>query len=172
MRKNAVVLASWSALALILAGCGGFTGPRTSTITGTVLDVDGVQVTGARVWTLDSSTTTSTSGAYVLERSRAGEVKITAEITRNGVLYRGLNHALNFENEQSQNLNIVVGAVSEAAKLVGTVRDREGFLLENVSVWAFNEIGSCIRSARPRSASSLTSRTSSSTPGRRGRWSS
>ena len=145
MRKNAYFLASSLAFALVLAGCGGSTGPRTSTITGTVLDVDGVQVTNARVWTLDASTVTSTSGAYVLDRSRAGEVKVIAEISRNGVLYRGVNWSLNFENEQTQNVTIVVGSVSEAATIVGTVRDRDGFLLENVSVWAFSEIGSSIR---------------------------
>lgn len=129
----------------VLAGCGGYVGPKTATVTGTVLDVDNNPVIGARVYTVDSSTYSSTSGAYVLTFNRHGEVKVRAELIKNGVTYTGVNWALNFDNEQTQNINIVVGPVSTKAKIVGTVRDRDGFLLENVPVYAYSGAGSSQR---------------------------
>ncbi len=132
-------------VAAMLSGCGGYVGPKTATITGTVLDVDNNAVIGARVWTVDASTVSSTSGAYQISFNRHGEVKVRGEIVKNGVTYTGVNYALNFDNEQTQNVNIVVGPASSKAKIVGTVRDRDGFLLENVAVYAYNGAGSSSR---------------------------
>lgn len=129
----------------ILGGCGGFTGSKTSTITGTVLDIDNNPVRDARVWTIDSETRTSTAGTYQLTSNRHGELKVTAEIVKSGVTYRGSNWALNFDNEQTQNVNIVVGPKATNGKIVGVVKDRDGFVLENVPVYAFNGAGSASR---------------------------
>lgn len=129
----------------LLAGCGGFTGTKTATITGTVLDIDNNPVRDARVWTIDSETRTSSSGAYVLSSNRAGELKVTCEVVKDGVTYRGSNWALNSDNEQTQNVNIVVGRKSTNGKVHGIVRDRDGFVLENVAVWAYNGAGSAKR---------------------------
>ncbi len=129
----------------LLAGCGGFTGPKTAIVTGSVLDLDSNPVRNAKVWTIDSSTFSSASGTYQLTANRAGELKVTAEITKDGVKYRGSNWSLNFDNEQTNNVNIVVGPVSSNGKIVGIVRDRSGNLLENVAVYAFNGTGSASR---------------------------
>ncbi|MCH7904216.1 MAG: carboxypeptidase regulatory-like domain-containing protein [Armatimonadetes bacterium] len=128
-----------------LGGCGGFSGPFTSSITGTVLDIDNNPVRDAKVWTDDALTFTSPTGAYVLENVRAGEVRVQAEIFKNGVRYLGVNWTLDFENEVTQSVNIIVGVASEAAHVHGVVKDREGFLLENVSVYAYNGAGSSAR---------------------------
>ena len=143
-RSALFALFSLGTLAL-LSGCGGFTGPKTATITGTVLDIDNNPVRDARVWCVDSSTHTSPSGAFVLNDVRPGEVRVNAEIVQNGVTYRGTNWALNFDNEQTQNINVIVGPLSQLAKIKGTVKDRNGNMLENVTVYAFNGAGSAAR---------------------------
>jgi hypothetical protein len=145
MKKSTLIRTFALSLVALVAGCGGFTGPKTSTITGTVLDIDSNPVRDARVWTHDAETRTSSSGTYVLTANRAGELRVRAEIVKNGVTYRGSNWALNFDNEQTQNVNIVVGAVNTLATVRGTVRDRDGFLLENANVFAYNGIGSSVR---------------------------
>ena len=145
MKKSTVFCTLSLGLAALLAGCGGATGPTTSTITGIVLDVDSNPVRDARVWTHDAETRTSSSGTYVLTANRAGELRVRAEIVKDGVTYRGSNWALNFEDEQTQNVNIVVGAVHTLATVRGTVRDKDGFLLENANVFAYNGIGSSVR---------------------------
>ncbi len=142
MKKSA--LFSLLSLAFV-AGCGGFTGPKTANITGSVLDIDFNPVREARVWTIDSETRSSTAGTYQLTSNRPGELKVTAEIVKDGVTYRGSNWALNFDNETTQNVNIIVGPKHTNGKIVGVVRDRDGFLLENVPVYAFNGSGSASR---------------------------
>lgn len=145
MRRSTFPIVLSFIASTLLLGCAGYTGPKTSTITGVVLDADGFQVTDARVWTVDSETRTSPSGAFVIENNRPGTLRVRASIFRDGVEYRGENTALNFENEQTQSITIVVGATTRAARITGTVRDRNGFVLENASVHAFNEIGGSIR---------------------------
>lgn len=145
MRKALWIPVLACAISAGLGGCGGFSGPLTSTITGTVLDIDNNPVRDAKVWTDDALTYTSPTGAYVLENVRAGEVRVQAEIFRNGVKYYGVNWTLDYENEVTQSVNIIVGVASEAAHIHGVVKDREGFLLENVSVYAYNGAGSSVR---------------------------
>ncbi len=170
MRRKITFLALSLAVAGILAGCGGYSGPKTSTITGTVLDIDGFAVIGAKVWTIDGNTVTSTSGAYVLKTNRPGPLKVSAEIYRNGVRYIGSNTSLNFNNEQTQSVNIVVGVASESATIQGVVRDREGFLLQNVSVWAFNETGGSVRVFTSASGGFVTSRQNNNSFSSKGRF--
>jgi hypothetical protein len=145
MTKTTLLGALTLGTAALLAGCGGFTGPKTAIITGSVLDLNSNPVRDADVWTIDDSTVSSTSGVYQLTANRKGEVKVTAEITKDGVRYRGSSWALTFDNEQSQNVNIVVGPVATNGRIVGVVRDRDGNRLENVSVFAYNFTGSAVR---------------------------
>lgn len=132
-----------------VAGCGGGsgggTGAKTAVITGSVLDLDSNPVRDARVYTIDNSTTTTNTGAYVLTGNRAGEVIVYAEYRKDGVWYRGQTWALLFDNEQSNNANIIVAAEDELGRVEGTVRDRSGNLLENVSVFAYSTAGSAQR---------------------------
>ena len=145
MKKSALIGVVTLGSAALLAGCGGFTGPKTSVITGSVLDLDSNPVRDARVWTIDDSTVSTTTGTYQLTQNRNGEVKVQAEVVKDGVRYRGTNWALNFENEQTNNVNIVVGPVSTNGEVRGIVRDRDGNRLENVSVFAYNATGSASR---------------------------
>ena len=144
MRKSTLFVLAVGTVAL-LSGCAGFVGPKTATITGSVLDLDFNPVRNATVKTVDRSTVSTASGTYQLVGVRGGEVKVTATITRDGVAYRGSNFALNFDNEQTNNVNIVVGPVSTNGAIRGVVRDRQGNLLENVSVFAYNGSGSASR---------------------------
>jgi hypothetical protein len=145
MKKSALFGVVALGGAALLSGCGGFTGPRTAIITGSVLDLDSNPVRDAEVWTIDDSTVSTATGTYQLTANRSGEVKVTAEIVQNGVRYRGSNWSLNFDNEQTNNVNIVVGPVSTNGEIRGVVRDRDGNRLENVSVWAYNAAGSATR---------------------------
>ncbi|HXH60850.1 MAG TPA: carboxypeptidase-like regulatory domain-containing protein [Fimbriimonadaceae bacterium] len=145
MKKSVIWALLAAGVAALLGGCGGYTGPKTATITGTVLDLDSNPVRDAHVWTVDGSTVSSVTGAYQLPDTRHGEVKVQADITINGVKYKGANWSLNFDNEQTQNVNIVVGPASSAAAIKGRVQDRNGNFLENVAVYAYNGAGSSAR---------------------------
>jgi hypothetical protein len=145
MKKSAPFVVLLTGVFALLSGCGGFTGPKTATVTGSVLDLDNNPVRNAKVWTIDSTTFSSATGTYALSGNRPGELKVTAEITKDGIKYRGSNWALNFDNEQTNNVNVIVGPVSSNGKVTGIVVDREGNPLENVSVFAFNGAGSASR---------------------------
>jgi hypothetical protein len=145
MKKSALFGVLTLGVLALLTGCGGFTGPKTATVTGSVLDLNSNPVRNAKVWTLDATTFSSATGTYELPGNRPGELKVTAEITKDGVKYRGSNWALNFDNEQTNNVNVVVGPVSSNGKVTGLVVDRAGNPLENVSVFAFNGAGSASR---------------------------
>lgn len=125
------------ALTLLCLGCGGKEVLFTSDITGSVTDLNGNPVRGARVWTADGETITSVSGAYVLERVRDGDVLVQAEIFQDGIRLSGQNVARTFPYERSQNVNIAVTPDSTQARLGGYVRDGLGSPLENARVFAY-----------------------------------
>lgn len=136
-----------AAISLFLVGCGGTSGvtSRTSTVTGTVLDIDFNAVRDAHVRAEGVETYSSTSGAYQLTDIADGVVQVIAEFNRDGVLYRGRNAVLNFPNQQTNNCNIIVAPVNQLGRIVGNVKDIEGFDLEGASVFAFNGTGSSQR---------------------------
>ncbi|MBS1715664.1 MAG: carboxypeptidase regulatory-like domain-containing protein [Armatimonadetes bacterium] len=138
-------LPALTVLALLASGCGGDKGSRTSVINGTVLDIDNNPVRDAVVSTGAGSARTSATGAYTLPKQPAGAVEITAEIVRNGVRYRGSSTCFNYDNERTQNVNIIVGPENELGSIYGTVRDRNGFPLDGASVFAYNGAGSSTR---------------------------
>lgn len=133
------------AFLLVAAGCGGFTGATSSTVNGTVVDLNNQPIRDAKVSSRFGSTRTSPTGAFSLPRQGEGEVEIVAEITKDGRLYRGRTQVLNFPNAKSQSANIVIGPEDELATLRGTVRNRAGERLAGASVYAYFGAGSSQR---------------------------
>ncbi|QYK52512.1 MAG: carboxypeptidase regulatory-like domain-containing protein [Fimbriimonadaceae bacterium] len=131
--------------AILLAGCGGLTGPRTSTVTGTVIDWDFNPMRDARVTAAGKTTYTTSTGSYTLEDLPDGDVEVLAEATVNGTRYYGRTTIFNIENTQQNNVNILVAPENQRATLTGTVRDREGYLLQGASVFAWSGVGSSTR---------------------------
>lgn len=128
-----------SALALFasLAGCGGSGALRTASVSGRVTDDQGLPVRGARVWTRDSETTTSTNGAYYITLVRQGDEAVNAEFFQGGTRYWGRNVARTSDGEQAISVNIMVAPASQMATLRGNVTDRFGRALSGASVFAY-----------------------------------
>lgn len=143
MKKLFALSCALSLLALI--GCGGDTRPRTSSVTGAVVDANFNPVRGATVSALGGSTKTSETGAYQLTGIADGEVEVTATLSANGTNYRGRTWVFNSENEQQRSANIVIAPVGELATLKGTVFDRDGFRLQGATVFAYMGSGSSAR---------------------------
>lgn len=136
----------WLALTLGIIGCGGTSsGTRTSTATGTVLDINNQPVRDAIVKSKFGTVRTSTTGAFIMPKQGDGAVEYTAEATRNGVRYRGRTTAFNYKNEKTQSINIIVGQEDELGTVQGQVQDRFGRALQDASVYAYNGAGSSIR---------------------------
>jgi hypothetical protein len=136
----------WFFPLILVAGCGGTSNVvKSSTVSGTVLDIDNQPVRDAVVSSRFGSTRTSTTGAFVLPKQGNGAVEYTAEITRNGVRYRGRTMSFNFKNDRTQSVNIVVGQEDELGIIRGQVEDRNGNLLQDASVYAYNGAGSSMR---------------------------
>ncbi len=127
--------------ALILLGCGGSAG-RTdqAQVSGIVTDLDSNPVRGAKVSFNFSSasrgeTLSNSNGIYVLDMIPEGNIVIRAEVTQDGITYRGQNVARTFAHERSKSVNITVAPVDRLARAYGTVRTREGYLVENAEVF-------------------------------------
>jgi len=131
--------------AILLVGCGGLTGPQTSTVTGTVIDSSFNPMRDARVTAGGKTTYTTSTGSYTLENLPDGDVEVYAEATVNGTQYYGRTVIFNLEDTQQNNVNILVAPANQRATLTGTVRDREGFLLQGASVFAWAGVGSSTR---------------------------
>lgn len=142
-----------------LCGCGGSSGFTTSgggggggpildtaIVTGRVLDDQSRPVRDARVVASDGEQTrTSSSGAFELRNVRVGEVQVRADISSNGVTYRGQTYLLTFDEEQRSNATIIVAPSNLLGRITGEVRDAEGYLLENAPVFAYSGAGSSAR---------------------------
>lgn len=136
----------FTVLTIALAGCGGEqSGSKTSTVTGTVLDINNQPVRDAKVSSRFGNTRTSPSGAFTLPLQGAGAVEISVDAVKNGVHYRGRSTSFNYKNEKTQSINIVVGPEDELGRITGTVRDRNGDPLQDASVYAYNGAGASIR---------------------------
>ncbi len=133
------------AVLCLLAGCGGETLVKSSTITGTVLDIDNQPVRDATVTSRFGSTRTSPTGAYSLPKQADGAIEIVAETSRNGVTYRGRTTAYTYVNEATQSVNIVVGPANELGAITGYVQDRNGYPLQDAAVYAYNGAGASVR---------------------------
>lgn len=140
--SRTAMLCGLAAIALA-SGCGGSGGggggggARTASISGVVTDVNGDPVRGATVSTKDGSTTTSTTGAYVIENVRQDNLIVSAAIRQGNVLFKGQNLAVTFVGERTSSVNIVVAPERQLAKIRGVVEDRDGFRLRGASVYAY-----------------------------------
>lgn len=129
-----------------LGGCPGGVSTFDSTVTGTVVDANFNPVRDATVTAGGQSTTTTNSGAYVLTNLPDGEVEVRADAIVSGVPYRGRTSILNFIGEQQNSVNVMVGPAATLGQITGTVTDRDGFLLQGASVFAYHGSGSSTRS--------------------------
>jgi hypothetical protein len=144
-RMNLILIGLSAIGVLLVAGCGGETGPKTSTVTGTVLTRDADPMRDAIVTANGKSTKTTTSGAFFLENLSDGDVEVRATATVDGTKYVGRTVIYNLEGAQQNNVNVMVARESEVGTIRGTVRDRDGFLLQGASVFAYVGLGSSVR---------------------------
>ena len=125
-----------------LVGCGGVSKPKTSTVTGSVVDADFNPVRGATVSAAGRTTVTSETGAYQLTELPSEDVEIIATLQIGNLAFRGRTWVYNAEREQQRSANIVMGPTNQLATLRGTVRDRDGFVLQGAAVFAYFGVGS------------------------------
>ena len=150
-RLNWFVIGLLGASLLALSGCGGETGTKTSTVTGTVLGTNFQPMRDAVVSASGQQTRTSTTGAFFFEDLPDGDVEFRAEGYVNNTRYIGRTTIFNIPDAQQNNVNVIVAPASEVGIIRGVVRDREGFLLQNASVFALyidpdnDAVGSSIR---------------------------
>ncbi|MBL8047117.1 MAG: carboxypeptidase regulatory-like domain-containing protein [Chthonomonas sp.] len=124
--------------AVILAGCGGQTATRSVTVSGRITDVDGAPIRGATVTAGSATTTSSTNGAYVLDRVLSIDQAVIAEyVDGNGVTYRGRNLARVSEGEQTISVNMMIAPTSSLARISGYVEDRFGNRIVGARVFAY-----------------------------------
>lgn len=123
--------------ATLLTGCGGDGRPRTSTVTGTVVDTNFQPLRDAEVEIEGQRVRTTNTGSFAATNVPNGEIDIIARATVNGTRFRGRTQAFTSENEQENSVNIVVAPESQLGTLTGTVRDRDGFPLRGASVFAY-----------------------------------
>lgn len=136
-----LALASLCLLALVgAAGCGGggLSVGEPGAIMGTITDLDGNPVRGARVICEDrnQSVRTNASGLYTLS-VREGVWYVRASIEVNGITYVGQTVAQVFEAEPTKSVNITLTRQSTAASITGVVRDRSGRVVEGARVFAY-----------------------------------
>ena len=133
------------AVLFALGGCPSQVTSFTSTVTGTVVDVDFNPLRDATVTAAGQTTYTTSSGSFVLADLPNGEVEVRADAIVDGVAYRGRTSILNFEGEQQNSVNVMVGPVNSLGTLTGTVTDRDGFTLQGASVFVYHGAGSSTR---------------------------
>jgi hypothetical protein len=124
-------------LGILLAGCGGAGNDTVGSISGFVQDINGNPVRDARVFVDNGPETFSNSaGTYVLTDVHGELRTIKATVTQDGVAYFGSNVGQIFDGPNSSSVNITMVPNSQRATLRGTVRDRNGFLVEGAHVFA------------------------------------
>jgi hypothetical protein len=124
-------------LGVLLAGCGGGASQAIGDITGFIQDIDGNPVRDARVYVDGGPQTYSNSaGSYRLEAVFGDYRTIKATTTQDGASYYGETVVQLFNNETSKSTNITLVPSAQRATLRGTVRDRNGLLVEGAHVFA------------------------------------
>lgn len=133
---------------LVAAGCAGLTETavvRTASVTGRVLDINSNPVRDAKVSCDGQIFYTTNTGAYQFTEIKTGQTEVVAETNQDGTNYRGRTWVNNFDGEQRSSGNIIVAPTNQLGDVAGTVRDRDGFVLQDVQVYAYSGAGSAQR---------------------------
>ena len=127
--------------ALVLAGCQPAEGR--GEIAGSVTDINGAAVRGARIF-VDGQFAAESSpiGTFTIRSVTGGIRTLTARLTKNGVQYSGWNRVEVFDRERTTSVSIVMGRTSDMGALRGTVRDELGTPLPGVRVFVGGPLGS------------------------------
>jgi hypothetical protein len=127
----------------VLVGCGGGSSGAKGEISGSIVDVDGNPVRGARVEANGRVTQSNSAGVYVLRDVEEGAWSVVASIIEDGVTYSGETVVEVFGEDRAKSVNIAVSNQADHAHLYGIVRDRFGNALQGAKVFGFllNEDG-------------------------------
>jgi hypothetical protein len=121
---------------LLLAGCGGGGEDFFGSVSGVVFDAQGNIVRGASVFCGNRSTSSSSSGSFVLENVPEGIQVIQSEITQDGVHYIGQNLANVQRDQRMASVNISLYHDTNVGDVHGSVQDRAGFSVQGAKVLA------------------------------------
>ncbi len=130
-----------AALAVLAAGCS--PGKGKGEIAGSVTDINGDPVRGAQIF-VDGRVAGESSpiGTFTIRDVPTGVRRVSAQIVKNGVLYKGSNQAEVFDTERTTSVSIVVGPANQMGALTGVVRDEFGTPLPDVRVFVGAPLGS------------------------------
>lgn len=152
MKTSSFLLVFLAGTAVLTAGCGGTSdksNPANASLTGQVLFYSSsgeVQpVRGARVRVDGKETTSSNTGSYHIDKIRSGFLTAEATITADGISYRGSTVVTSVNGQVRSNGNIVVAPTGNLGRIEGVVRDRSGFRLEGVNVFAYDGVTASAR---------------------------
>lgn len=138
--KIGIVNRVWIVIACLIALSGCDTGTTLKgQISGVIYDANGAVVRNARVWVSTGGkqeTRSNSSGAFVLQNVKEGDLFVEAEITVGGIRFIGQNVARVFGGERTRSVNIGVYRQNQLAGLEGTVRDRFGNVIQGARVFA------------------------------------
>lgn len=124
--------------AFMITGCGGGGGNSgTSSVSGTLSNIDRATVTGGTVWAYGNpgnTTTSLASGAYKLNGVKSGWQTMRASVFVNGVEWVGFTAAEVLNNTPTMNINIVLSPKTATTSIGGTVRDDNNNRVEGARV--------------------------------------
>lgn len=132
-------------IGFLLAGCGGTSTNTIGDITGFIQDTSGNPVRDANVYvTGGPSTFSNSAGSYRLAGVPGDVRTVRATTNQDGVDYYGENVVQIFDGETSRSTNITMVRSNQRATLQGTVRDRNGNLVEGAHVFAAASTGGTV----------------------------
>lgn len=145
MRRTRIwQLAAVVTLALWLGGCE----PREfgrGSIAGTVTDIEGDPVVGARVWVHGAGeTVTNTNGTYLLTNIPEGFKNVQASARIRNQAWSGILLVQVFENDTTRNANILLCPENQQGSVEGFVVDPFGARIENARVFAGGPLSSAL----------------------------
>jgi len=132
------------AASLLLAGCTLLTGVP-GEIAGSVTDIAGNPVRAARIF-LDGQQVAESSpiGTFTIREASVGRHTLRAEISQEGVNYRGRNEVQVFDNDRSTSVGLVIAPIAQLGTMRGNVRDKFGAPVPDIPVFAAGPLNSWI----------------------------